>query len=205
MAMTQYQYTKETYDLSRFKKEIGESTDIITGLYTISAVGTVVVFVFKAALTEAEETALTALVTAHDGTPLPEDVPVPMTQRLDQGGDQFVPFGHKFTAAHGTTTYSYKQMPETLKLQGGCLVTEGRAMGDSVSCDIVVKGETLPEDVVVSLYVNEWQIYRDGDKNELKDNFSKSEPIPDSLHLRFKYTSVGDIDVQVGVNMFAYR
>lgn len=71
MASYKYSYTKEVV-LGRLELEIQASADITKALDYMTALGTAVDIYFKAELSEAEDTALDAIVAAHVPTPLPE-------------------------------------------------------------------------------------------------------------------------------------
>ena len=74
-------------------EQIQEDSNITTALDNISVSGDTVTVLFKEDISAAEKTALDALIAAHDGVPLPDDVE---TVRLaeedpDTGGVQFSP------------------------------------------------------------------------------------------------------------------
>jgi hypothetical protein len=70
MASVKYTYTKEA-DLGRLTQEI-QTSSITIVLDYINSEGTILDIYFKAALSEAEETVLDAIIAAHVPTPLPE-------------------------------------------------------------------------------------------------------------------------------------
>lgn len=70
--MSQYDYTKTPCSIDRLTLEIQQSA-IITALDHISLLGDSVSIFFKAALSSGDESVLNTIISAHDGTPLPEN------------------------------------------------------------------------------------------------------------------------------------
>lgn len=75
--MTTYSYTKTPVCVDRLTLEIRSST-IVTALDHISLLGEALDINFKADLSASDKTTLDALVVAHAGQPLVEDVPAPV-------------------------------------------------------------------------------------------------------------------------------
>jgi hypothetical protein len=76
--MAQYDYTKEPVSLDRLTQEVQQS-GIVTALDHMDLLGSALSIFFKADLSDADKSTLDALVAAHDGTPLPQNVPQPVT------------------------------------------------------------------------------------------------------------------------------
>lgn len=71
--MTSYPYTKESVNIDRLTAEIEADETIVTDLLGVSWTSPDVLSIdFDGELTQDEETALDTVVSAHDGTPLPE-------------------------------------------------------------------------------------------------------------------------------------
>lgn len=71
--MTMYSYTKTPVSLDRLTQEIQQSS-IVTALDHMVLFGAALDIYFKSTLSSEDETTLSSIVTAHDGTPLSENV-----------------------------------------------------------------------------------------------------------------------------------
>ena len=88
MASYKYSYTKEVV-LGRLELEIKASADVTKALDYMTSLGTAVDIYFKAELSEAEETALDAIVDAHVPTLLPDQATlVELDEPKDEDGRQ---------------------------------------------------------------------------------------------------------------------
>lgn len=80
--MSQYQYTKSA-NLQLLEQEI-QASNIVTALDTLTSLGTTVTIIFKAALSNNDETTLDTIVSNHVNTPSPEESQL---VRIDQPVD----------------------------------------------------------------------------------------------------------------------
>lgn len=71
---TTYNFTKST-DIPRLSKEIQDSS-IVTIVDHMTLTGTSLAILFKDVLSQADETTLNGLITAHSGLPLPNPTPI---------------------------------------------------------------------------------------------------------------------------------
>jgi len=149
--MIQYDYTKTPISIDRLTIEIQQSS-MITALDHIDLFGAAVSIFFKADLSEADETTLGALVEAHDGTPLPENVvqsvvvasmpdPVPFAQPTYRTKRDAV--GWITCPANATTDLDFQLTAERY-VSGGQVIYKDVKEGDYVVAEVYDKDGVIP-------------------------------------------------------------
>jgi hypothetical protein len=218
MAETKYSYEKEC-DSNRLAQEISASA-IITALDRIERVTTTDIW-FKDALSGGDETILSALVTAHVNTPLPDDVVKPVSISSLPAPQPFATPTYRtklhatssiITIAPDTSENIDFQLTQERYVSGGTLIIKDAKLGDYVTASVYDKDSVLPEAYraalceawpVVGEYITKHFIEIDSDTytNMRIDTYPLNAKIPAGFYLRITYYATDAAgDRQVGVN-----
>lgn len=118
------------------------------------------------------------------------------------------PRGMIFNPTAGRTTSSDLKFDTDLVLRGGVLFSENAVVGDYIGVDIIDKdnvtgqGGTPDNPTILGSYVKKWCVMP-GVVNSVVD-ISVTSIIPSGLYLRVNYTSVGQTNPTVALNLICY-
>jgi hypothetical protein len=111
-----------------------------------------------------------------------------------------------FTAAAGTTTNGDHKVTEGRLFDGIALLVKDAAWGDSLKLQVVDVDNVIGygAGAVLDEFATNWLIDPQH-YNQGQWRLEYSAEVPAGLYIRTVYTSVGEVNVSVGVNMFLHK
>ena len=217
MAETKYSYAKEC-DSPRLSQEIVESA-IVTALDRIERVTTTDIW-FKDALSGGDETILSALVTAHVNTPLPDNQVKPVTVTALPEPQPFAVPSYRtklnatpniITVAPNTNEHIDFLMVAERYVAGGSICVQNAQLGDYIEASVSDDDEIIPEAYraalceahpIVASYIEKHWVEVQGEWTNMKINtYPLNAKITPGLYLCIKYFAVNSgTDRKVAVN-----
>jgi hypothetical protein len=201
-----YTFTKEKYALDSLELAIKQSA-ITIALDTILAFGDTITITFKASLSEAEETLLTSIVTAHDGEPLAIEEPELKIKKLPEP----LPFAQPtfktcndasvalVTCPKGATTnIDYVVTSHNLYVSGGQIHVKNNEFGDYSKAQVIDLYGYLPQEMraafpaypILNEYVKKRFIPKDG--SCFIDTKPLNAHVPQGMVLRTIFTATNE-------------
>lgn len=203
--MNTYSYTKTPLAVDSLEKAVRDSA-IVTSLNHISALGSSVSIVFNAALSESDEAILTAVVSAHTGVPLPQNLiqsvalsvlpePQPFAQPTYRTKRDATPTW--MDCPEGADTALDFLMTQERYVSGGDMLIKDAKEGDWISAEVMDVNGVIPapyraalceaHPIVASYIVRMWIEPKDGHKMFTIDTYPLNAKISAGLYLRITY------------------
>lgn len=217
MSETKYSYAKEC-NSNRLIQEISDSA-IVTALDRIERVTTTDIW-FKDALSGGDETILSALVTAHVNTPLPDDEIKPVSLSTLPEAQPFAVPAYRtklnatddiITVAPNTNEHIDFLLTAERYVTGGSICVQNAQLGDYIEASVSDDDEIIPEAYraalceahpIVASYIEKHWVEVQGEWTTMKINtYPLNAKITAGLYLCIKYFAVNaGTDRKVAVN-----
>jgi hypothetical protein len=109
--------------------------------------------------------------------------------------------GVLFTATAGQTTTNDLQITDDHLIDGAIIITNGAALGDKLSCQVIDKDNIMGygANTVLGQYATDWYIDPESTRQLNYESIYPAKLFA-GLYLRIVYTSVGGSDVNVIAN-----